>query len=123
IDGGAPRQLVNRFAAMADVSSDGQLLAFGSIRDDRSEILMVCKLSDCSAVQEFPVQAARVPLHWLQDGSGLTFIPRADPANIWVQPLDGGSPHALTHFMSRQAITNFAWSRDGKRLAIARSAT
>jgi Tol biopolymer transport system component len=123
IDGGAPRQLMNRFAAMADVSTDGRMLALGSIRDDRSEMLVVCKLQDCSAVREFPVHATRVPVHWLHDGSGVAFVPRADPANIWVQPLDGVSPHALTHFMSGHAITNFAWSRDGKRLAIARSTT
>jgi hypothetical protein len=38
---------------------------------------------------------------------------------IWVQPLDGKPPHQLTHFTDR-TIGDFAWSRDGKRLAIAR---
>jgi hypothetical protein len=30
-------------------------------------------------------------------------------------------PHQLTHFNDDRIITDFAWSRDGKRLAVARS--
>jgi hypothetical protein len=37
-----------------------------------------------------------------------------------VQPLDGGAPRQLTHFADR-TIADFAWSRDGTRLAVARA--
>jgi hypothetical protein len=37
-----------------------------------------------------------------------------------VQPLDGGRPSQLTRFTDTRPIGSFAWSRDGKRLAIAR---
>ena len=62
-----------------------------------------------------------MPIRWVHDGSGLAFVPRADAANIWVYPLDGKRPYALTHFPGSHVVTNFAWSRDGKRLVVARS--
>ena len=37
-----------------------------------------------------------------------------------VQALSGGAPRQLTRFTDRRPIESFAWSRDGKRLAIAR---
>jgi hypothetical protein len=37
-----------------------------------------------------------------------------------VQALSGGVPRPLTRFTDRRPIESFAWSRDGKRLAIAR---
>jgi Tol biopolymer transport system component len=41
--------------------------------------------------------------------------------NIWVQPLDG-APRQLTHFTTGK-ITQFAWSPDGKKLAVFRAHT
>jgi hypothetical protein len=43
------------------------------------------------------------------------------PFNLWVQPFDGSAPHQLTHFSDNRIIYDFAWSRDGKHLAIARA--
>ncbi len=40
-------------------------------------------------------------------------------SNLWVQPLDGGAMSPLTHFSSEQ-INSFAWSPDGKSLAVSR---
>ena len=39
--------------------------------------------------------------------------------------LDGGAPRQITHFPkgSGRVMSAFAWSRDGKRLAIVRTAT
>ena len=42
--------------------------------------------------------------------------------NLWLQPLDGGKPKQLTNFTSDQ-IWNWAWSRDGKQLALSRYST
>lgn len=39
--------------------------------------------------------------------------------NLWSLPIDGGNPKQLTNFTSNQ-ISNFAISRDGKRLALSR---
>jgi len=50
----------------------------------------------------------------------LTYIDESNGVdNIWSQPVNGGSRKALTNFKSDR-ISSFAWSRDGKRLAISR---
>jgi Tol biopolymer transport system component len=43
-------------------------------------------------------------------------------SNIWSLPLDGGSPRQITRFADRQ-ISSYAWSNDGKRLAVMRTTT
>ena len=53
---------------------------------------------------------------------GWELVPPAT-TNLWIQPLDGKAPRQLTHFTDGRTIADFAWSRDGKRLAIARSTT
>jgi Tol biopolymer transport system component len=42
------------------------------------------------------------------------------PSNIWVQPLDGSAPRQLTSFVDRRIVA-YAWSPDGKQLAISRA--
>jgi hypothetical protein len=41
-----------------------------------------------------------------------------EEATIFVQPLGGGPRRQLVHFSDARKIFAFAWSRDGKRLAI-----
>lgn len=40
-------------------------------------------------------------------------------SSVWTQPFDGGPPKQITDFED-QRIFNFAWSRDGKQLALSR---
>jgi Tol biopolymer transport system component len=57
---------------------------------------------------------------WSTDGLALTYVDTQKGAsNIWSQPLSGGPPKKLTDFRSDQ-IFSFAWSPDGKQLALAR---
>jgi eukaryotic-like serine/threonine-protein kinase len=57
---------------------------------------------------------------WTSDGKSLTYIDtKDDVSNIWSQPIAGGPPKQMTHFNSG-LIFYYAWSRDGKKLAIAR---
>jgi Tol biopolymer transport system component len=56
------------------------------------------------------------------DGRGIAFSDHPDPKNIWMQPIDGGAAHPLTKFTDK-TIDDFAWSPDGKRLAITRGAS
>jgi hypothetical protein len=57
----------------------------------------------------------------MPDDRGVAYIDAA-LSNLWVQPFDGKAPYQLTHFTDR-IIEDFAWSHDGKRLAIARTTT
>src|SRR5262249_25029404 len=62
-------------------------------------------------------------LRWSPDGQALHYIYTIDGAsNIWSQPLDGSSPRPITHFKT-DTIFRFAWSLDGKTLALDRGAT
>jgi dipeptidyl aminopeptidase/acylaminoacyl peptidase len=44
---------------------------------------------------------------------------RGGSANIWEMPLTGGTPRQVTSFDSL-TMNDFAWSRDGKTLAVTR---
>ena len=44
---------------------------------------------------------------------------RSGIANIWSQPLDGGSPRQVTDFRADQ-IFSYDWSQDGMQLACER---
>jgi eukaryotic-like serine/threonine-protein kinase len=121
IDGGAPRQIVNMFAGAfsLDVSPDGRSLVFGTTDEQNRYVPIVCELAACANRQRL----AAVPpgrLRWTPDGRAIAFISPATPSNIWLQALDGTARRQLTHLTDR-IISDFAWSRDGSRLALARA--
>jgi Tol biopolymer transport system component len=59
-------------------------------------------------------------VRWTADGRYLTYIKnQGDTSNIWGQPFAGGAPKQLTNF-DAERIFSFAWSPDGKQLAVAR---
>jgi Tol biopolymer transport system component len=119
--GGKPVQLANVFAFQPVTSRDGRRLAFVSLGDGSRSVIAVCDLSDCSSRRMLPLPRRPAALQWTPDGRGLAY---ATLSNIWVQPLDGGSPYQLTHFPENDLrIQDFEWSADGARLAFSRSRT
>jgi Tol biopolymer transport system component/DNA-binding winged helix-turn-helix (wHTH) protein len=59
-------------------------------------------------------------IRWMSDGRALSYILiREGIANLWGQPLTGGQPMQITD-LSFENVASFAWSRDGKRLALTR---
>src|SRR5271163_4627175 len=59
-------------------------------------------------------------LHFTPDGKALALLLEEKGVdNIWIQPLDGSKGHTLTEFKSK-FISDFRWSREGKRLAVLR---
>jgi Tol biopolymer transport system component len=123
LDGGAPRELAHVFAAIGsvDVSPNGRFLAFRSQDAQNKAITMICDLPSCTMPRTLPPLGRPSPLRWTPDGN-IAFVDSAAPSNIWVRPLDGSAPYQLTDFTDR-TIVDFAWSRDGKQLAIARAST
>jgi hypothetical protein len=54
------------------------------------------------------------------DGTALAYAD-VSGSNLWAQPIAGGPPRQITRLTDRPStnyIANFAWSLDGKRLAI-----
>ena len=110
------------------VSPDGKSIAYitwdGEKRINVGEVLSVKD----NSVKPFPFPATAVQkysenqfvLHWTSDGKNLSFVNDENGfANIWLLPLNGEKPRRLTNF-NDNFIFSFAWSADGKRLAVSR---
>ena len=122
IDGGTPTQVSNRFAAAPSLSPDGTAVAFRSQDDQRRAAYVICNLPDCSSPRFLPRRPAGggERISWTADGTGFLYV-AGTPQNLWVEPLGGKPLRQLTHFTDDRQIADAAWSRDGKRLAIART--
>jgi Tol biopolymer transport system component len=58
-------------------------------------------------------------LRWTSDGKALTFpLAQGATTNLWIQPVSGGKPRQITYFPD--SVIAYAWSPDGKRLALTR---
>ncbi len=127
IEGGEPTEIVKAFAraGSVDVSPDGGRLAFVSSESQNQFVVMVCDLPACTNRQRLPpptnFSLGSSSMRWTPDGRSIAYVD-TNGSNIWSQPLDGGPPRQITHFSDRR-VASFAWSRDGKRLAVARTTT
>jgi dipeptidyl aminopeptidase/acylaminoacyl peptidase len=99
------------------VSPDGQMIAYTAFDDQNRPAIRVCDFATCSSPRTFPFGNV-----WTPDSRGVAYVDPRGRSDIWIQPLDGGTPRQLTHFPpDGQQIWDFAWSADGKRLAVARA--
>ncbi|MEK6334846.1 MAG: protein kinase [Acidobacteriota bacterium] len=124
IDAGAPVRLTERLALQASISPDGKQIACGYRADVKSQWkIALFSLDGGAPKQTFEVpQSIDLPIviRWTPDGRGITYIDtRNGVSNLWTQPVAGGPPRQLTNWTSQQ-VSAFAWSRDGKRVAVAR---
>jgi Tol biopolymer transport system component len=130
IDGGTPSQLADVDAGTPDVSPDGASLAFVSLDDQNQATIVVCDLPTCAQRRRLTPPGLVMTslgeggrIRWTPDGRGIAYVNEEPEPNIWVQPLDGSSHRPFTRFADGRTILDFAWSRDGARLAIVRAAT
>ena len=101
------------------VSPDGGSMTYITTAADGRLSLLVCSLPACTSPRAVaPVTRFETATAWTPDGRGVAY---ASEGNVWVQPLSGGAPRQLTRFTQNLHIGSFAWSRDGKRLALTRS--
>ncbi len=121
-EGGTPSRLTEKESAVSVVSPDGQSFAC-NYQDQPGGAY---KIAIVSIAGGQPTKLFDIPgsfgrsLQWSTDGRSLTYVEtQRGISNLWSQPLTGGSPRQLTDF-KEQRIFGFAWSRDGKQLAISR---
>mgnify|MGYP000955008902 CR=1 FL=1 len=125
IEGGTPVQLSkNRMVRRPAISPDGKLIACRyKEQPDAAEQLALFSIDGGEPIMVFavpPTIDAYTRVLWMPNGKGLAYVNKQGSlSNLWVQPLDGSMPKQLTNFTSDQVL-KFAWSRDGKHLAISR---
>ena len=128
-EGGNPVELARGTSFSPLVSPDGQTIAYGKTEGQgsiaRSKIV-VQRLDDGKIAEEINL-APRYEwqkLAWTPDGKGLTLVHNTTGGvqNLYIVPLKGGAEVQLTHFDSEPGvIAAYAWSPDGKKLAITRA--
>lgn len=125
LEGGEALRLTGEHAYYPAVSPDGNWVAFFSPTDTKVRLLVIPSTGG-EPVKTFDVWPETNYLifteivRWTADGRFLTYIKnQRDTSNIWGQPFAGGAPRRLTNF-DEERILSFAWSPDGKQLAVAR---
>ncbi len=124
IDGGTPVQLTKVFVSVPTLSPDGKAAAFETQDDQGRPAYAICNLPDCSPLRFVPPRpgGGSSRITWTPDSTGFLYV-TGTPRNLWVESLDGKPARQLTHFIDDRQIADAAWSRDGARLAIARTTT
>ena len=117
------------FAGLA-VSPDGKTLAYipstasGATMTTSQKLALVDLTANGKSAPrllDVDPRTTGFPLQFTPDGKAVAYaIEDKGVDNIWIQPLDGSKGRQITDFSS-QTISNFRWSPDGKRLAVARS--
>jgi eukaryotic-like serine/threonine-protein kinase len=89
--------------------------------DVHSLALIDVVANTASAMRVFPSQATiTFPLAFSPDGKNVAYrVVDNGMDNIWMQPMDGSKGHQVTNFTTDH-IRSFAWSPDGKTLAVVR---
>jgi serine/threonine protein kinase/Tol biopolymer transport system component len=125
IEGGTARQIVDFAVGLGglSVSPDSRRMA---ITGPPPGGTLICDLPDCSNRRNIPPRIGG-GFKWTPRGDALAAARAGQPGvgpNIWVVPVDGrGDVRQLTHFTDPDPIVDFAWSHDGRRLAVLRRTT
>ncbi len=129
LDGGKPERLSELpiGSHLFDISPDGRMAAFASIRSGSSQKQLA--LVPVDSAQDTKLMDLQRPLlresavRFTHDGKAVVYPVRDQGVdNLWLQPLDGSRGKQLTNFKSEQ-ITDFHWSFDGRRLGLIRGHT
>jgi serine/threonine protein kinase len=132
LDGGTDAEIVARGnLRYPQLSPDGKLLAyfFDDEQTNRPRIAVI-EFGSGAAVRTFDLPVTSQSslyestfyrgFHWSADGRAIVYLNTlGGVSNLWSQPLAAGAPKQITDFKS-DLIYNFAYSRDGHQLALAR---
>ncbi len=121
--GGSPIKMTDHETHAPHFSPDGQWISYVYKEAMGNWRLVVIPMNGSTPPKTFkaPNQAElNVGCKWATNGEALTYIVKGKTFdNLWCQPLNGDPPYALTDFNSGE-IYNYAFSRDGQQLFLAR---
>jgi Tol biopolymer transport system component len=126
IDGGTAENLTPTVSSAA-VSPDGKMILAGGMEGTIPNFRLVWRIIPSGggpAIYTLNADLrATQRILFTPDGKSLTYVvDERGVSNLWAVPLTGGQPKPLTDFKSDR-IFDFAWSRDGKSLALSRGRT
>ena len=120
------------FLLPTQISPDGKLFAYLKWSDpgvnppptgSKPLVLKVIPLGGGAPVHQFDWPALAVGPRWAPKGDALQYVlTKNGVSNLWEQKLAGGAKKQITNFQSG-LIFDFAWSQDGKQLALSRGTT
>jgi len=126
IDGGSPVQLTTTQSFGCAVSPRDGMIAyvFSEMGANPQRKVSIISPDGGAPIKTFalpPTAARALKIHFTPDGRALAFLDsRGGGANIWTIALDGnGESKPLTDFKT-ETIFDYAWSADGKQLAVIR---
>jgi eukaryotic-like serine/threonine-protein kinase len=124
IDGGTPTRLSPGNGFWPAISPDGKLVAFANIEGEPPNVRGQWLVIPIDGGP--PLHTAHMDprtqgrIRFTPDGKAVTYVVNERGAsNLWAQPVKGGDPKQLTDFKS-DLIFDYAWSHDGKQLAVSR---
>jgi Tol biopolymer transport system component len=125
-----PKSVVTEPSFLPRISPNGKFVAYLLEEGESAQYLIrLIPFEGGNVIQTFrlPILSFSdfftTPVQWAPDGKALTYVKTVSGvSNIWSQSLDRTAPKQITQYNSDQ-IFWFAWSRDGKRLALARGNT
>jgi eukaryotic-like serine/threonine-protein kinase len=124
IDGGESTRVANELWT-SSISPDGTEVASYTTPTgpDARIYTVLISMADGRQTRIAETPAEGPQFVWSPDGETLRYVQVDKGAgNIWEQPVSGGAPRRVSSFSSQQ-IFSFAWSRIGKKLAMARGQT
>jgi Tol biopolymer transport system component len=114
VDGGQAIQVLGNVSFRPLISPDGELMLYGT-----PDGLKIARVRDGATIKT--LKDGRIECRWSPDGRALTFIRNRDNVwNLWEEPLGGGKLRQLTNF-TNPGVSKYAFSPDGKQLAITRT--
>lgn len=124
IEGGTPIRLTDYQCIAPSFSPDGKFISCVIPSESRAKLGSVAVISAEGGppIKTFEIIQGWSYLRsrWTADGAALIFHKTENQiVNLWKQPLTGGPPRQLTDFKS-DVIFNYALTRDGKRIVLAR---
>ncbi len=121
IDGGEPTRVTKGRTSRPVISPDGEYIACNYQENPEDPIrVAIIPFAGGPPKQLLDISSFNRVIRWTPDGSAIAYIVTENQvSNIWIQPLDGEPPKKLTDFKSER-IFNFAWSRDGQKIALSR---
>jgi WD40 repeat protein len=123
IEGGAAIELINNLSREdVEISPDGSLVAAVAWEGSSLDApLKVMSSTGGPVLYTLRLPPGAADVAFSPDGKSIHYaVRRGGASNIWEQPLTGGPPRQITSFTDQQ-MGVFAWSRDGKRLAVTRA--